>query len=142
MGASFTLRQGGCSFPAFRFHVFTEQGRRLAEDSLQGGATVRAVRRRVNTKRIVQRWNSRRRVGDDESRSSMGRGLLRLAHERRGLSGEWRTGLDDGAGDDRNLHKGRTGLEQFSVLSSQFSVDSERLTLNWSRGVGGFGVRK
>jgi hypothetical protein len=44
---------------------------------------------------------------------------MRLAHERRGLSGEWRIGLDDGARDDRNLHKGRTGLEQFSVLSSQ-----------------------
>jgi hypothetical protein len=74
----------------------------------------------------------------------MGRGLLRLAHERRGLSSEWRIGLDDGARDDRNLHKGRTGLEQvpvlsfqFSVFSSQLSVDSERLTVNWSREVGG-----
>jgi hypothetical protein len=74
----------------------------------------------------------------------MGRGLLRLAHERRGLSSEWRIASDDATRHDRNLHKGRTGLEQvpvlsfqFSVVSCQFSVDSKRLTLNWSREVGG-----
>jgi hypothetical protein len=55
---------------------------------------------------------------------------MRLAHERRGLSGEWRIGLDDGARDDRNLHKGRTGLEQVPVLSYQFSVFSSELIRN------------
>jgi hypothetical protein len=76
----------------------------------------------------------------------MGRGLLRSAHERRGLSGEWRIGLDDATRDDRNLHKGRTGLEQVPVLSCQLSVFSCQFSvlswfgtvdLNWSRGVGG-----
>lgn len=38
------------------------------------GATVLAPRERVNTIRIVQRWNFRSRMGRDESGSSMGRG--------------------------------------------------------------------
>ncbi len=59
---SFTLWQGGVGF-WLSSYAFNEQGRRLAECSLASGVTVRARRRRVNTIRIVQRWNSRARIG-------------------------------------------------------------------------------
>jgi len=52
----------------------------------------------------------------------MGRGQLRLACEGRGLSGSRRIALDDVARDGRNLHKGRTGLEQLPGVSCQLPV--------------------
>jgi len=63
----------------------------------------------------------------------MGRGPLRLAYERRGLRGPRWIAFDDGALGDRNLHKGRTGLEQFSVASG-FGTVAGKL----KRELGGF----
>jgi len=84
------------------------------------GATVRAEQGRVNTIRIVQRWNSRSRIGCDESGSSFGRGQLRLAYERRGLSGGREIALYAVALGDPNLHNGCTGLEQLPFASTQW----------------------
>jgi hypothetical protein len=84
------------------------------------GANVRAQRGRVNTIRIVQRWNFGSEMGRDESGPSIGRGERRRAHEWRGLRGEKEIALDDCVHGGRNLHKGRTEKEQFA--STQLSA--------------------
>jgi hypothetical protein len=58
---------------AFRFRILSEHSHRSA-NACSSGATVRAHQGRVNTIRIVQRWNFRSRNGCDESGSSMARG--------------------------------------------------------------------
>src|SRR5208282_2757376 len=63
-----------------------QAGSPLGGMRVASGVTVRAQGRRVNTIRIVQRWNFRRRIGGQEYGSSRGRGQLRLAYEGRGLS--------------------------------------------------------
>jgi hypothetical protein len=78
------------------------------------GANVRAQRGRVNTIRIVQRWNFGWRIGRDEAGSSIGRGEQPQAYEWRGLRGGEEIALDDSAHGGRNLHKGRTEKKQFA----------------------------
>ena len=57
----------------FWLQVLAEYGCRSATACSLSGVTVRAQKGRVNTIRIVQRWNSGSRIGGDESGSTMGR---------------------------------------------------------------------
>ena len=110
----------------FRFRPSTDAARRTLVSS---GATVRAERERVNYIRIVQRWNSGLRIGWDESGSRFDRRQLRLAHERRGLSGARKIVLDAALHGDWDLHIECTGFTKSKVAKFQgFKVSKILIT--------------
>ncbi len=100
----------------FRFRPSTDAARRTLVSS---GATVRAERGRVNYIRIVQRWNSGLRIGWDESGSRFDRRQLRLAHERRSLSGARKILVNAALPGGRDLHIGCTGFAKSKVSKLQ-----------------------
>jgi hypothetical protein len=76
---------------------------------VSSGANVRAEKGRVNTIRIVQRWNSRPRIQGKNQAQGWVEERAQLAHEQRGLRGGQGTGLDGNGLAGRNLHTGCTG---------------------------------
>src|ERR1700687_5468282 len=113
MELSFSLWQG-LVVSGFLVSSIDLHGRCSERMLTSSGANVRAQRGRVNTIRIVQRWNSGSKMEGDESGSSIGRGERRRAHEWRGLRGGEEIALGDCAHGGRNLHKGRTEKKQFA----------------------------
>jgi len=89
--------------------------------------TVRAERGWVNYKRIVQRWNFRSQIGCDKSASRFDRRHLRLARERRGLSGVRKIAVDAALPGVRDLHIGCTAFAKQGFKVSGFQgLDVER----------------